>query len=293
MNSEENARLKKKSRIKRGVCIVLCVLTVLLCGELFRSNYVISTEEFVYESELVPESFDGFKILQISDFHNQSKSYCDRLVKKASEQKPDCIFITGDVCDFQRTDVEDAEYFLESVSKIAPCYLVWGNHDYNLSDEDFEKVRSCALKNGITVLEGDFVTLEKDGESILVVGTSSDINSESSLEMLKELPEKSGLTLWLNHYPESFEEIVRTSESYNNKADLIFSGHAHGGLVKIPFIDKGLIAPGQGLFAKYIDGLYKYDDAKMIVSRGVGNSGYTKRLLNSFQLTVCTLKSEK
>ena len=84
------------------------------------------------------------------------------------------------------------------------------------------------------------------------------------------------------------KEIVNMTEQAGCQADLIFTGHAHGGLFRFPFV-KGLYAPGQGFFPEYTSGKYELDGSEMIVSRGVGNSGYTRRFGDNFHLISVTL----
>lgn len=289
MISEEN--VKKKSRRKIILIIALIVFVLYIAIELIRSNTYIQVEEFTFKNELVPDEFDGCKIVHISDFHNQGENFTDRLVKKTEEQNPDYIFITGDICDSMRTDIDDANYFIKKISAVAPCYLIWGNHDYNVTDDERQQMWDCAEKNGVTVLESNYTTIEKNGESVLLVGTSSYMNSQFTVDMLEDFPQKQGLTLWLHHYPEDFSDILETSQAYNNKADLVFSGHAHGGLIGLPF-DNGVYSPGQGILPEYTSGDYYENESMLLVSRGVGNSSYTKRFLNPFHLVVCTLEKE-
>ena len=80
MISEEN--VKKKSRRKRILIIALIVFVLYIAIELIRSNTYIQVEEFTFKNELVPDEFDGCKIVHISDFHNQGENFTDRLVKK-------------------------------------------------------------------------------------------------------------------------------------------------------------------------------------------------------------------
>ena len=92
-------------------------------------------------------------------------------------------------------------------------------------------------------------------------------------------------TVLLSHRPELFDVYVA------NNVDLVLTGHAHGGQIRLPFIG-GLVAPGQGLFPKYDAGLFERDDTQMIVSRGLGNSIFPVRINNRPHLVVITLASE-
>lgn len=279
---------KKRSRRKR-VFIILTVLLLLTVGELIRSNNYIQAEEFTFFSNDLPKSFDGFRIVQVSDIHNRS---IGGLVDKIRDQNPDIIVITGDVADAIRTDTDRADELLIAVSEVAPCYLVWGNHDMDISGEERTKMRECCVRHGIRVLENSFVRLEKGGESILIAGTDSDPDSRKFTSMMESFPKGEEFVIWLHHYPEDFERIIESSESAGSRADLVFAGHAHGGLIRPPFIG-GLYAPGQGIFPKYTSGQYNEGESTMFVSRGVGNSGYTLRFLDTFHLVVCELKSGK
>lgn len=293
MNTDERKRKKKAKRFfTKNKLIVIGILLILVSAELFRSNFFITAESFEYAGESVPKGFDGCVIVQVSDYHNQSKSFCDRLVERVSEQSPDYIFITGDIADSQRTKIDNAKYFLEKISKVAGCFLVWGNHDYNITDEERNEMNDCAERNGITVLESNFATVSRNGDNMLVVGTSSHMDSVFTEEMMKDYPEEKMFTVWLHHYPEDAAGIAELSKNAGSQADLLFCGHAHGGLVRIPVVLKGLIAPGQGLFPEYTSGRYDVNGTALYVSRGVGNSGFTKRMGDSFHIVVCTLRSE-
>lgn len=280
----------KKSKTKMVVRIILLVLLAAIIGEFCRSNYVIDVDRFTYQNDTIPNGFDGAVIVQLSDYHNHGGRYEDRLMDKVREQNPDFIFLTGDIADAGLTDIDAANSFLKKVSKIAPCYLVWGNHDQAISVDDRNKMIECCNENGIKLLEDEVVELERNGDKIQLAGTSDYLFSDNVEEMWRSYPIENEFTIWLHHYPEDFNEIVDTSRLKGKQADLVFSGHAHGGLIRFPF-PNGLYAPGQGLFPKVTAGEYEYNGSKMIVSRGLGNSGYSRRFADPFEIVTVTLKS--
>lgn len=278
--------MKKVTDKKKKILLIFLIIFVLLItAEFIHSNTYIQTEKFIFSSADIPENFDGVTIAHISDYHNHGGKYDERLTDEIRKNNPDYIFLTGDMADQICTDIDKTCNFFEMVSEIAPCYLVWGNHDYKISDSEFDKMHECAVNNGITVLENDFTYIEQGTDKILVVGTVS-IDTE---DMMKEYPSDEECVLWLHHYPEDFKDISMTSENAGSKADLIFCGHAHGGLIRFPFVN-GIYAPGQGFFPEYTSGRYEYNGSEMLVSRGVGNSGYTRRFADPFHLVVCTLE---
>ena len=288
-NSEGTAGTIRKLR-RHKLILVLIFLVLFIAAELFRSNFMIDCEDFTYLSKQVPVGFDGVKIAQISDYHNHGGGLDDRIIDKLKLERPDYIFITGDTVDSIRTDLDKAKNFLEKVAKIAPCYMVWGNHEMELKISQREEMAAFCKEKGITLLNNECVEIERNGSKMLLAGTSNDIDSSSVEEFFATMPEQKKFVVWLHHYPEDFEEIVKKSEKKGSRCDLMFAGHAHGGLIGVPFAG-GLYAPGQGIFPKYIDGKYDNGESAMIVSRGVGNSGYTMRFFNSFHLVFCTLKT--
>jgi len=279
---------KALSKKKKIILAVACVAVVLFAIELIRSNSFTTAEEYTFESELLPSEFDGVTIVQISDFHNAGESYCERLLEKVEEQNPDYIFITGDIADSVRTDVSRANYFLERVSELAPCYLVWGNHDVKLSKADLQLMKDCCAKNGITVLDDSVTQLERNGQTITIAGTTS-VQGGGFDEAVKAIAETDeDFVIWLHHYPEDLEIISGECERIGLSECLMFSGHAHGGLIGLPF-GNGAYAPGQSIFPEYVSGEYEDEPVTMLLSAGAGNSGYTLRLFNPFDIVVCEL----
>lgn len=236
MTLEEKIKIKKTSFFTKRNLIILVILLALVVAELIRSNTYIQIENITIKHEKIPKSFDGCKIVQISDYHNHGGPYDDILLAKIKKEKPDYIFITGDIADALVTNIKKANIFLEKISKITKCYLVWGNHDYNISDTDLSLMEKCANSNGIVILENEFINLKRNNDEILLVGTVSKMDSSFVKNMFENYPDDDLYTIWLHHYPENFKEIVDKSELAGDKADLIFSGHAHGGLIRLPII---------------------------------------------------------
>lgn len=275
----------KKHNIKKIIFIVLIILTMVITVPLIWSNNYIQTENITYSSAEIPDAFDGVKIAHLSDYHNHGGSYDDYLTDKIKAGEPDYIFLTGDQADSFLTDTEKAGSFFGRVSEIAPCYMVWGNHDKRLSEEDFSILNKYASDAGIIVLDDEYTEIEREGQIITVTGSYNDLSGESM-----NRTEPDGFNIRLHHFPEDFNEIADSSKQSGYQADLIFCGHAHGGLIRLPFI-KGLYAPGQGFFPSYTSGVYEYSGSSMIVSRGLGNSSVTRRLYDPFHLVFCTLDS--
>lgn len=276
------------------IIIVLMVVLVLALWIIWDNQRIVVTS-FEVESERLPESFDDYRIVQVSDLHNDEFGEDNaKLLAIIKEEKPDIIAITGDLLDSRRTSVEKALNFATKAVQIAPCYYVTGNHESRM-DEEYEQLETGMKNAGVTVLRNETVTLEKGGEQITIAGLDDPrfvIATDRVLKMeavigevlagiLKEVPEER-FTLLLSHRPELFAMYC------DQGLDVVLSGHVHGGQVRIPYIG-GIIGPGQGILPDYDAGLYMADGTTMVLSRGLGQSIIPFRVNNPPELVVVTL----
>ncbi|MBR6337542.1 MAG: metallophosphoesterase [Ruminococcus sp.] len=290
MNTEKTKRTL--SRRRKIAYIILIVYFVLLGLEMYRSNTTLEVENFEYKSKSLPKGFDGVKIVSVTDYHNHGGDYENELIDTIKEQKPDYIFLVGDIIDRNRNDISKAAGFMKKCAEIAPCYLAYGNHELALKQKEgqFEAYTEAAEKAGVTVLDNDIAELWRGDEMIYLAGTTTVGGFMEVDEKLKALDDSAQL-LWIDHYPENFEELSVCAKNNGFDDALFFSGHAHGGLIEVPYTHKGLYAPGQGFFPKYTSGEYHSGGCELLLSRGCGNSGYTLRVFDPFHLVVCTLKA--
>ncbi|TQR17318.1 metallophosphoesterase [Psychrobacillus vulpis] len=259
------------------------VVLIIIGAMLYIGNKWIKTTEITIESEKFPKNFDGLKIVQISDLHdatfgeNQKK-----LVNKVKDAKPDIIFITGDLIDSNRYDLENSLDMVKQIVSVAPIYYVTGNHE--IATNEVDHIKTALSELGVTVLSNEEQVIEKDGERIHIIGIEDPLNGVSVSDALINFDKTDDFTLVLSHRPETFQDYVVSG------LDVVFSGHAHGGQFRIPGLG-GLVAPGQGWLPKYTAGVYEEKETKMIVSRGLGNSVIPVRIFNTPEIIVVTLHS--
>ena len=234
------------------------------------------------------------KIAHISDFHNaklKNSNAC--LVDMIRDAQPDIIAITGDLVDSRHTDVDVSIDLVRELVKIAPCYYVPGNHESRIENE-YNTLKQALTDFGVTILCNSKTTLEKNGQTFTVIGIEDPMfviekdSVESTCEVIRGKleplsKENEGYTILLSHRPEAFEEYVSAG------VNLALTGHAHGGQVQIPFIG-GLIAPNQGFFPKYSEGLHQKDKTSMVINRGIGNSLCPLRVNNRPEVILVELK---
>ena len=253
-------------------------LLVLLVWVLW-ANTALEVNEWRVQAEALPESFDGFRIAQVSDLHNTSN--WPEAVEALESAQPDLIVLTGDLIDSRRTDVDTALDFVRAALEIAPCYYVTGNHESRV--REWHSLRQGLLEAGVTVLENEKTVLLHGGEAITLLGlTDPDFGIDTVSALTALTAGEEGFTILLSHRPELMELYAASG------VDLVFSGHAHGGQIRIPFLG-GLVAPHQGLFPEYDEGLYRMAGTPMLVSRGIGNSIIPLRINNRPEIVVAVL----
>lgn len=284
-----------RSRKKRRL-LILSVVLALLAGfavRIIHSNTVPALTEISVPAKGLPEGFDGFRIVQVSDLHDAElgknhKRTLD-LIRKA---KPDVIFLTGDMIDGHegRTDPDLTVDFVKQAMEIAPCYYVTGNHEGMIPYAIYAQLERELADLGVKFLHRESVTLVRNGDTATIVGIDSPSFFHPNLPItsLSKLCENN-YTILLAHHPEHIDDYAAAG------ADLVFSGHAHGGQFRLPFVG-GLYAPGQGLFPAYDGGLYTVPanegETLLCVSRGLGNSGFPIRLGNRPEVILAVLEAQ-
>lgn len=290
-----NNKSNGKSNIRRAVLIIAAALLSFLVAWIAWGNTALMISEYTVASEKLPQELSGLRIAQISDLHNAEFGNDNaRLVAMLEKAEPDIIVITGDFVDSYSPDVEISLAFAKKVVSIAPTYYVNGNHEARLAySTEYEQLRNGLLETGVTVLENEAQLLEINGAFLNIVGINDPNFSGSgwydaaatvsnSLDMLLSENE---YNVVLSHRPELFDAYE------DSGADVVFTGHAHGGQIRLPFIG-GLGAPNQGFFPKYDAGTFTSGCTTMIVSRGLGNSIIPLRVNNRPEIVVVTLDKE-
>lgn len=276
----------------------LILLSAILLAIILSTCYLLwadkalTSREFEIASAKIPADFNGYRIVQVSDLHNAEFGKDNsRLIDRIKTADPDIIVVTGDVIDSRRTNIETAVSFLEKAVTVSPVYYITGNHEARI--DSFAQLEKCIKQCGVTILDNSSITLVKGTGEINLCGISDPVFKADLLfddgeavaaRNLDGLYEKDRFNILLAHKPDYLE--LYAEENF----DLVFSGHAHGGQVRLPVIG-GLYAPGQGILPEYDSGLYEKDGTTMIVSRGLGNSLFPLRVFNRPEIITVILKS--
>ena len=248
---------------------LLMVLELVICGFCLFQNYHLTTSTYDVDLGLS----DDVKIVQVSDLHNQFFGINQSVLLKNIEAcDPDIIVVTGDIVDSTHTSYSIAMDFVESAVKIAPVYYVTGNHEDRLHGDKLDKFYSDMRDLGVIFLDDTYVDM---GEYTLAGIADSSLESFDAYPAFTD--EKP--VVMLAHEP----DYVSLYQSLG--ADLVLTGHVHGGQIIIPG-KGGLLSPDFTFFPELYEGMHSYGSMTLIVSRGLGNSVAPVRINNFPELVV-------
>ena len=278
---------KKRRRLKRAA-LFLFLLAAAAAALLYYGNTALQVTHFDPVFSDLPEGFDRCRIVVLSDLHGSEfgENNAD-LFAAVETAAPDYIFFLGDPEDRMRGPAAGyAEAVASGLSAIAPTYYVTGNHEWAIGDVPALKERLTA--HGVTVLSNQYLTLERGDDTIVLAGIDDPngyADQKSPETVAAEVHTEHGDPFWLllAHRNDRFARQYSLLG-----ADLVFSGHGHGGIIRLPFTD-GLLSTDRTFFPSYTAGLYECNGSVLFVSRGLGNSGPTLRLFNRPEVAVVTL----
>ncbi|MFA6939966.1 MAG: DUF1294 domain-containing protein [Clostridiaceae bacterium] len=279
----------KHAKFKYGIPFIIIIQLIIY---LYFSNNYISISKYSIKSRKIPAKFDGYKIVQISDLHNKVFPFNNNnLVKAIISENPDAVFITGDLIDSRKYDEDKAMLLIDEIKAIAPIYYVPGNNEACFGK--FSSLEKKLIGSGVIVLRNNSVPVKRGEDKIIISGIDDPTFNRSGYgdfttakEEIEKIKKEDSYNILLSHRPELFQLYA------DEKIDLVFTGHAHGGQIILPILG-GLIAPNQGFFPKYYKGIYSDTNTSMVVSRGLGNSIAPIRLFNLPELVIVKLESGK
>ncbi len=295
-----NANGEKKTigrRAKAWSGLLAAVLLVV--AFLYDQNNGLSVTAYKLRSDKLPDDGGSFRIVHLTDLHSKEFGKNQRrLVRKVSRLEPDIVVVTGDLVDSRKYDAEASLELMERMLELAPVYYVTGNHEW--SSGRYEELEREMLRLGVRVLRNEHELISFGTGYIRIAGVDDPIfnrQADGDADKLNEhlqqaigaaaengegSSEMEPYTILLSHRPELLRVYAERG------LDLVFSGHAHGGQVRLPFVG-GIIAPGQGWFPVYDAGKFLERETTMMVSRGLGNSVVPQRLFNRPEIVLVEL----
>lgn len=273
--------------------IILFLILILL---IYISNNCLKVTKYEVKNNKLPKNFDNLKIVHISDVHSRIFGENNELViQKINKINPDIVIMSGDIIDDSCDNVEEyIKYFKEIYSKY-PTYYSIGNHERKLGYKKYKRYLDLLRKSGVNVIVNGSMYLEKNGEKIKINALKfrenmqpkvlTEVRKEKYIKYMKNKLENldtNEFNILIAHDPENFKLYEKLG------VDLIFSGHIHGGLIRIGKLC--LLSPRRKFFPKYAYGKYKLNNTTLIVSSGMGNASIPIRLFNRPEIVEVILK---
>lgn len=283
--------------------LIFCVVFILfIVLESIREHKIFKVKKYEISNEKIPEAFKNTRIIMLSDVHNTFYGVeNERVLNTIREINPDFIILAGDIpvanTKHGKLNLKAAKFVTE-LSEITDVYYGLGNHEERMIEKDLLKddwdnyykiISSYRGSHKIIFMNNNKLSVKKNRESINIYGLNLELkyyqrfsncilNPEDITDKLGEL-NKDKYNILIAHNPDYFESYV----GYG--ADLILSGHVHGGMVRLPLIG-GVVSPKPRLFPHYDYGLYVKNNSTMILSNGLGSHSVKLRINNVPEMVV-------
>lgn len=281
----------------------LIAAVLLILAEIYRETHRFVVTEYEIRTPKLPPEMEDKRIVFLSDLHNREYGEENgKLLEKIREQKPDLILCGGDMLVANRnthggreSSWGKAAECMKKLTEFAPVYCALGNHEQRMLEDpenygdSYWKYKKELEQAGIHFLVNESCEMEWEGTRVLLYGMKMPSECyarfgrmEPSLQDMKDGLGQADPQAWnvlMVHHP----EFVTIYKEWG--ADLILSGHLHGGVMRLPVLG-GVISPQVGLFPKYSGDCYKEGDTSIVVSKGLGTHTINIRLFNPAELIV-------
>lgn len=296
----------KNNKIRRFL-IIFFVFIIFVLVSIYNSNNKIQMTYLSFENTKIN---NPIRILHLSDLHMKLFGVNNKdFINKITKERPDIIFITGDIAEFsddalktlkqesEKIYQENLEYtvkILRDIVSVAPTYLVLGNHEHVFEkfDQGFNNFKNIVTNTGVVLLINQTTKINISQNNISILGVDNSFYQDNNInKLVKNFQQETGIKIILDHYPTDFS--LNGKFSYvNYDIDYVFSGHEHGGQIRIPFIG-GVLSHEEGLFPKYCEGVHTERNSILIISRGLGSSTIPVRIFNRPEIIVVDIRPSK
>lgn len=293
-----------RSRFLSQVGIILASLPFMaFIWGMVKGRFNFRVEKLRLSFPNLPKSFDGLRVVQISDIHIGSfqgfKSQVEEAIDMINAQQPDFIFFTGDLVNNFAEELNGWMPVLSRMKSRYGNYSILGNHDYGdyyknwaskaEKEENFKKIEDAHQAMGFQLLNNQSVTLKRDSESIALIGVENwghrPFPQYADFEKAAIGTENQPFKILLSHDPDHWDAKILGKTD----VDLTFSGHTHGMQFGIRIAGTELWSPAKYKYKRWA-GLYQEGKQYLYVNRGIGYIGYPGRVGMPPEITVLELK---
>ena len=270
IEKEQNAETRKRiiKLVLKWTFILVVACTLFFTYTTYISTVKIGVREYRIKNKKIPDSFNGLKIIHLSDLHFGSTMFNEDVKKIkniSNKRKPDIVVYTGDLInkDYNLTSKEQEKLIkeLKEINASLGKYAILGN-------EDNEKISTIFNQSDFTILRNESDLIYKDDNNpILLIGLTSikkDQDVDKAYSYFKEETHNSNIyTITIMHEPDVVDDIIDT-----HPTDLFLAGHSHNGNIRVPFVKYSLFKVENA--KKYDQDYYKIKDSKLYISSGLG-----------------------
>lgn len=280
---------------------LLILIICLIVYSIFESKRLV-TSNYLIEQEQVPPAFEGMRFVCLTDLHQKSFGRGnEKLIKQIKSCDPDAILIAGDMV--TNSNTKNHGIALSFIGELAKEYVIYyapGNHELKWEQSSrvlktgYREYLEELKKMGVYYLDNSQISLKKGSDLIQIVGLNLTLAyynkggkpkelTQEELRNFISISDQNSYTVLLAHVPDYFEDYVEWG------ADLIISGHNHGGIIRLGKLG-GVISPRYQLFPKYDAGVFQKNRSVMLLSRGLGAHTLPIRLFNRPELICVQIK---
>ena len=262
--------------------IIITSIILLFFTYSFIESKLIEYKKIEINNKQIPETFNNFKIIFISDLHKRIYSEplkIKKVIEKINSQNPDLVILGGDYVNYNKKDIIIFEELKNLKAKYG-VFGVYGNHDTKIrGNTSSDYFNSSNIKN----LNNNSYWIQKDGEKIKLGGVGDLWTDKQDLPKTTSDLLTNNFSILVSHNPDYIEEIKN-----EDKIDLVLSGHTHGGQANI----FNLFQPLNPSIYGYLSGLYRFENKELYITRGIGEFFGPFRFFARPEISELILKSE-
>lgn len=286
--------MKRKRFIILAILLILVLLFIAVVTYYYQTSQDLTVNTYTLEAPIS----SPIRIVHLTDLHNTEYGENNSdLISLIESESPDLILMTGDMINRDDEKIDIICNLITNLNDIAPIYFGYGNHESSWEENYSISLIESFTDAGAIVVNNNYVDITINEANLRIGGymgyyrqpgmLTKDIEQKQmELAFADDFENTDRYKILLNHIPTQWVDWNYIDEFPVN---LVFSGHYHGGMIRIPLIDRGIYAPYVGLFPKHTKGVYIGSKAVCILSAGLGSEHFVPRLNNPPEIVVVDL----
>lgn len=277
--------MRKKIRFILILLSAFVLAIAVVVGYFFITSKNLTINKYSLNESVI----SSIRILQLSDLHSaEFGDNNEELIDLVKKQSPDLIVMSGDMINRDEENLDIITDLISSLSDVAPIYYGYGNHEVDWIESFGFDLEDKLTQAGAVVLNNSYRDVSVNDSELRIGGymgyyrqpgmlTQDEEQKKVELDFANDFENTDRLKILINHIPTQWVDWDYINEY---PVDIVFSGHYHGGAIRIPIIDQGLYAPYVGWFPPYTKGMFTGSQATCVLSTGLGSEHNIPRLNN-------------